>query len=179
MWDLGDSYHYGELGLEKDMMRAIEQYGRAAELGVKEARFKLRFLYDEGTDVGRDTANAIRHYEAAAMRGRDDGSGERVLIGMLQTWTTTTKVLQHVAVLSCGRWLGINIRRSLISQTMQYPYRLVQGEGFISQHRIRAREMTRNRPPRTYLFLVSARLKEAIEMVLCFREVWWSSTSLD
>ena len=68
----GYSYHHGQRGLEKDVARAVEMYERAAELGVKEAHFKLGCLYDEGTDVEKDTVRAIRHYEAAAMCGQAD-----------------------------------------------------------------------------------------------------------
>ena len=67
---LGLVYHTGQLGLEKAAARAVELYERAAELGVKEAHFKLGCLYDKGTDVEKDTARAIRYFEAAAMRGQ-------------------------------------------------------------------------------------------------------------
>jgi len=69
MWYLGDSYHNGKLGLEKDVTRAVELHERAAELGLKEAHFNLGCMYSVGTDVEKDTAKAIRHYEAAAMSG--------------------------------------------------------------------------------------------------------------
>ena len=66
---LGDQYEYGDYGLEQDMMKAVELYERAAELGLKEAHFSLGLLYDIGTDVEKDMAKAFRHYEAAAMCG--------------------------------------------------------------------------------------------------------------
>ncbi|EJK48881.1 hypothetical protein THAOC_32285 [Thalassiosira oceanica] len=66
---LGNKYRFGEYGLEKNMTSAVELYERAAELGVKEAHFSLGVLYDEGADVEKDTAKAIKHYEAAAMGG--------------------------------------------------------------------------------------------------------------
>ena len=69
MLHVGDEYLYGNNGLEKDVARAIELYERAAELGMKEANYKIGCLYVEGKDVEKDTAKAIRHYEASAMCG--------------------------------------------------------------------------------------------------------------
>ena len=37
---------------------------------MKEAHFNISNLYEKGTDVEKDTAKAIRHYEAAAMCGQ-------------------------------------------------------------------------------------------------------------
>ena len=68
-YDLGCNYSLGRRGLVKDVTRAVELYERAAELGVKEAHYNLGCTYDEGTDVERDVARAIRHWEAAAMSG--------------------------------------------------------------------------------------------------------------
>ena len=69
IYHLGTKFCFGELGLEKDTTRAVELWERAAELGVKDAHYSLGFLYDEGKDVERDTVKAIRHYEAAAVKG--------------------------------------------------------------------------------------------------------------
>ena len=70
IWHRGTQYRFGRYGLEKDVTRAVELYERAAELGVNVgAHYSLGCLYDEGTDVGRDAAKAIRHYEAAEMSG--------------------------------------------------------------------------------------------------------------
>ena len=69
---LATKYRLGELGLEKDMTRAVELYERAAELGDKRAHYNLGVLYDEEAGVERDIATAFRHYEAAAMCGHVD-----------------------------------------------------------------------------------------------------------
>ena len=69
IWHLGNKYRFGQYGLEKGMMRAVELYERAADLGVKEAYFNLGLLYAKGTDVEKDMTKAFRHYEAAAMFG--------------------------------------------------------------------------------------------------------------
>ena len=66
---LGVQYERGKYGLEKDLVRAIELYERAAELGVEKAHYNLGILYDLGKDVEKDMDKAIRHYEAAAMSG--------------------------------------------------------------------------------------------------------------
>ena len=66
---LGIQHQYGRYGLEIDVTRAAELYERAAELGVIDAHYNLGVLYDEETDVEKDTAKAIMHYEAAAMCG--------------------------------------------------------------------------------------------------------------
>ena len=66
---LGDAYHYGEYGLEKDETKAVELWERAAEQGLKVAHFVIGCLYMVGTAVEKDTAKALGHYEAAAMRG--------------------------------------------------------------------------------------------------------------
>ena len=61
---LGIQHEYGRCGLEKDVTMAVELYERAAELGVKKAHFNLGIMYDNGIGVEKDTAKAIRHYEA-------------------------------------------------------------------------------------------------------------------
>ena len=69
IFHLGSQYEFGTLGSAKNVVRAVELYERAAELGVKEAHFFLGNLHLEGVDVEKDTDKAIRHYEAAAMFG--------------------------------------------------------------------------------------------------------------
>ncbi|EJK56805.1 hypothetical protein THAOC_23233 [Thalassiosira oceanica] len=69
IWHLGGKYQLGQYGLGKDVMRAVELYEHAAELGVKEAHFCLGCIFDKGVDVEKDTSKAIRHWEVAAMLG--------------------------------------------------------------------------------------------------------------
>ncbi|EJK44863.1 hypothetical protein THAOC_36564, partial [Thalassiosira oceanica] len=69
IYHLGNKYHLGQYGLEKDTTRAVELYEHAAELGEKDAHYNLGCLYDEGVDVEKNTPKAIRHWEAAAMLG--------------------------------------------------------------------------------------------------------------
>ena len=72
IWNLGVNYRFGLCGSEKDLMKAVELWERAAELGSKAAHYSLGCLYNEGTEVEKDTAKSIRHWEAAAVRGHAD-----------------------------------------------------------------------------------------------------------
>ena len=69
IWNLGSQYCFGNFGLKKDVVRAVELYERAAELGVKDAHYNLGVMYANGEGVEKDMDKAFRHYEAAAMRG--------------------------------------------------------------------------------------------------------------
>ena len=69
IYHLGSQYYTGYHGLEKEVTRAVELYEHAAELGLKEAHHNLGCLYDIGTDVEKDTAKAVLHWEAAAVKG--------------------------------------------------------------------------------------------------------------
>ncbi|EJK49803.1 hypothetical protein THAOC_31288 [Thalassiosira oceanica] len=66
---LGESYCHGELGLEKDMQRAVELWAEAAELGSIKALFNLGVTHERGVGVQRDKAKAAKFYEKAAMQG--------------------------------------------------------------------------------------------------------------
>ena len=75
MVELGNKHRNGQLGLEKNLARAMDLYESAAELGLKEAHHCLGVLYkgDGGlkarTNVTKDIVKAIQHYEAAAVMG--------------------------------------------------------------------------------------------------------------
>ena len=71
IYSLGHGYQYGNRkhGVEKDVPRAVKLLERAAELGEYRAHYNLAILYREGTDVKKDMAKAIIHFEAAAMGG--------------------------------------------------------------------------------------------------------------
>ena len=62
----------GELGLEKDLRRAIELWTKAAELGSIDAHFELGRSYYNGNGVGQDQAKGIGHWQHAAMKGDVD-----------------------------------------------------------------------------------------------------------
>jgi len=66
---LGDQYHHGELGLEKDASRAVELWTKAAELGSADAYNELGVGYDKGEGVEQDVERGVRFFEKAAMLG--------------------------------------------------------------------------------------------------------------
>ena len=66
---LGDHYFHGELGLAKDVPRAIELYTEAAELGSLEAHNLLGHTYYHGKSVEEDKPRAIHHLQQAAIQG--------------------------------------------------------------------------------------------------------------
>ncbi|EJK57846.1 hypothetical protein THAOC_22072 [Thalassiosira oceanica] len=71
--NLGQKYFFGELGLEKDMRKAVELFTKAAELGSIQALFGLGDSYDVGNGVEQDKAKAYAFYEKAAMQGHVQG----------------------------------------------------------------------------------------------------------
>ncbi|EJK70054.1 hypothetical protein THAOC_08623 [Thalassiosira oceanica] len=66
---LGEQYYYGELGLAKNVPRAIELHTEAAELGSIDAHSKLGHMYYKGDGVEEDKRRGIYHLQQAAMRG--------------------------------------------------------------------------------------------------------------
>ena len=65
----GDVYYLGDLGLVKDVPRAIELYTEAADLGSLEAHCSLGLRYYNGDGVEEDKSRAIHHWQQAAMKG--------------------------------------------------------------------------------------------------------------
>ncbi|EJK72172.1 hypothetical protein THAOC_06323, partial [Thalassiosira oceanica] len=74
---LGSKYFHGELGLAKDVPRAIELWTEAAELGSLDAHCHLGRMYYMGDGVAEDKLRGIRHWQEAAMKG--DVVSRRVL----------------------------------------------------------------------------------------------------
>ena len=66
---LGEHYHHGGLGLQKDVRRAIVLYTEAAELGSIRALYQLGVAHYDGDGVRKDEAKAIQLYEKAAIQG--------------------------------------------------------------------------------------------------------------
>ncbi|EJK57305.1 hypothetical protein THAOC_22668 [Thalassiosira oceanica] len=67
--NLGLKYCYGNLGLTKDVPRAVELWTDAAELGSVEAHYDLGIAYYIGDGVEEDKPRAIQHWQEAAMKG--------------------------------------------------------------------------------------------------------------
>ncbi|EJK54894.1 hypothetical protein THAOC_25440 [Thalassiosira oceanica] len=96
IWDLGTQHENGHYGLEKDVVRAVELYNRAAELGVKEAHYSLGVLYVDGTDVENDIAKAFCHFEAASMCG---DAFARFNLGIIEGMAGNSDLaLQHMMI---------------------------------------------------------------------------------
>ena len=67
---LGDQCYQGNLGLAKDVPRAIELWTQATELGSVTAHYQLGdAYYYHGDDVAEDKPRSIHHWQQAAMEG--------------------------------------------------------------------------------------------------------------
>ena len=66
---LGNTHHNGQLGLEKNVQRAIELWTKAVELGSNRACYELGHLHVFGGDVEQDEAKGVGHWKRAAMKG--------------------------------------------------------------------------------------------------------------
>ena len=66
---LGEKYFLGEIGLQRDMQKAVKLYTEAAELGSIEALINLGFLYRRGEGVQEDKAKGVQFYKKAAIQG--------------------------------------------------------------------------------------------------------------
>ncbi|EJK44136.1 hypothetical protein THAOC_37352, partial [Thalassiosira oceanica] len=66
---LGEQYYYGDLGLAKDVPRAIELWTEAAALGSVNAHYHLGYTYYHGISVEADKPRGIHHWQQAAMKG--------------------------------------------------------------------------------------------------------------
>ena len=67
--DLGSTHYFGNLGLAKDVPRAIELWTEAAELGSIEAHYHLARSYYTGDGVEKDGPRGTHHLQKAAMKG--------------------------------------------------------------------------------------------------------------
>ncbi|EJK76978.1 hypothetical protein THAOC_01223 [Thalassiosira oceanica] len=66
---LGQKYFHGEIGLQKDLKKAVELWTEAAELDSIGALHDLGDVYRLGNGVKQDIAKAAELYEKAAMQG--------------------------------------------------------------------------------------------------------------
>ena len=70
---LAEKYCHGQLGLQKNMRRAVELWTEAAELGSIQAIYSLGYLYYHGDGVQEDDAKAAEYYKKAAVLGHVEG----------------------------------------------------------------------------------------------------------
>ena len=66
---LGQRYYLGELGLQKDMQKAVELQTEAAELGSIQALYSLGVTHERGLGVQKNKAKAAEFYTKAALQG--------------------------------------------------------------------------------------------------------------
>ena len=93
---LGNDYYNGDVGLAKDVSRAIELWTEAAELGSNDAHHSLGVTYYYGDGAEEDKPRAIRHWQHAAMKGRWDS---RVNLGGVEFANGNYKVAaQHYMI---------------------------------------------------------------------------------
>jgi len=65
---VGDCYYYGR-GVEKNQVRAVEYYRKAADLGLASAQYNLGFCYEHGYGILHSRRNAIYWYTKASEQG--------------------------------------------------------------------------------------------------------------
>ncbi|EJK65792.1 hypothetical protein THAOC_13313 [Thalassiosira oceanica] len=70
---LGDKYYFGDLGLAKNVPRAIELWTEAAELGSVDAHHNLGRIYYYGDGIEEDKPRGIRLWQQAAIKGHVQG----------------------------------------------------------------------------------------------------------
>ncbi|EJK77826.1 hypothetical protein THAOC_00315 [Thalassiosira oceanica] len=78
---LGLTYFHGEMGIQKDIRKAVEITEEAAELGSVEALSHIGYWYTEGVGVEVDEAKGMEFSRKAAMQGN---AGSRHFLGMYE-----------------------------------------------------------------------------------------------
>lgn len=66
---LGDLYFFGDTGLPKDPVKAVEWYRRAADQGHADAQFNLGRCYETGIGAKKSLTDAVMWYRMAAGKG--------------------------------------------------------------------------------------------------------------
>ena len=66
---LGDKYLNSQLGLRKDVSRAVELYTEASALGSMKAHYNLGCLFIYGNGVPKNVPKGVKHWEEGAMLG--------------------------------------------------------------------------------------------------------------
>ena len=69
IFHLGCKYDYGQLGLPKDVPRAVEMWTKAAELGSILAHYRLGLVFYTGDGIEEDKSRGVHHWQQAAMKG--------------------------------------------------------------------------------------------------------------
>ena len=69
MVKLGEDYFFGENGKQKDYVKAVEWFRKAAEQGSAAAQLYLGWCYKDGAGVDKDNEEAVKWYRKAAEQG--------------------------------------------------------------------------------------------------------------
>ncbi|MGM9833436.1 MAG: toll/interleukin-1 receptor domain-containing protein [Candidatus Limisoma sp.] len=69
MVKLGEDFYYGENGKQKDYVKAVELFRKAAEQGSAAAQLYLGCCYKDGAGVDKDNEEAVKWYRKAAEQG--------------------------------------------------------------------------------------------------------------
>ena len=98
--NLGTKYCHGEIGLARDVPRAIELWTEAAELGSIDAHHQLGLVYYTGDGVEEDQPRGVHYWQQAAMKGQvesrynlgivENGNGNYQLA--VQHWMISAKM---------------------------------------------------------------------------------------
>ncbi|EJK54080.1 hypothetical protein THAOC_26366, partial [Thalassiosira oceanica] len=78
---LGHKYFFGQLGLQKDVRRAVELWTEAAELGSVDAYYYLGVTHRRGDVVQEDKTKGLQYYKKAAMQGHVES---RYQLGLIE-----------------------------------------------------------------------------------------------
>ena len=68
---LGEDYYFGKNGKQKDYVKAVEWFRKAAEQGNDDAQFNLGMCYEFGQGVVKDLTEAVKWYRKAVKQGND------------------------------------------------------------------------------------------------------------
>jgi hypothetical protein len=82
---LGYKYAQGD-GVEKDSVKAVKLYRKAAEQGHSTAQFNLAIMYHNGDGVAKDSAEAVRWFLKAAEPGKSTSAAAQVNLGVLYNY---------------------------------------------------------------------------------------------
>jgi len=125
---LGDQYYQGELGLTKDVPRAIELWTEAAELGSLDAHYRLGDAYYSGDGVEEDRPRGIHHWQQAAMQG---GVLSRHILGFIEAVNGNHQLaLQHLMIpAKMGHEMSLNSVKDMfkkgVATKVQYTEALI------------------------------------------------------
>ena len=104
MFTLGCFYSKGEIGLPRDLSKALELWHRAGELGYAGAYYNIGHAYYFGEGVERDQEKANHYFELAAMKGH---AIARHNLGYFEYEKSNwDRAIKHYMIAAGGGWNG-------------------------------------------------------------------------